>query len=137
MIWFLRGLFLLILAFMVGITTWASLQCPLFGVPHAVATHPWFLATLGDAYWGFVTFFVWVAYKQVAWPAKLIWLIAIILLGNIAMSAYCLRELFGVPARTPLADILTRRRPGFDWLGAGLAALGLAVTLAGIPLGKS
>jgi hypothetical protein len=137
MIWFLRGLFGVILIFMIGITTWAGLQCPLFAVPHAVAAHPWFIATLGDAYWGFVTFFVWVAYKQIAWPAKVAWFVAIILLGNIAMSVYCLRELFGVPAASPLAPVLTRRRPGWDWLAAGLAAAGLLVTLAGLPLGKS
>jgi hypothetical protein len=133
MIWFLRGLFVLIVASMLGVTTWAGLQCPLFGVPHGVATHPWFIATMADAYWGFITFFVWVAYKQMAGSARLAWFVAVILLGNIAMATYCLRELFGVPASTPAAEILTRRRPGWDWLGAGLAAGGVIITLAGIP----
>ncbi len=127
MIVFLRGLFLVTLISMLAVTGWASAQCPLFAVPHSVAAHPWFLATLADAYWGFVTFFVWVAYKQTAWSARGAWLVAIFLLGNIAMSSYCLRELFRVPAQGPLADVLTARRPGFDWLGTALAAAGAAV----------
>jgi hypothetical protein len=133
MIWFLRGLFLLILASMLAVTAWAGWQCPLLGVPRAVATHPWFIATMADAYWGFVTFFVWVAYKQAAWSARAAWLLAVLLLGNIAMATYCLRELFGAEPGRPAAEILTRRRAGGDWLGAALAAAGIAATLAGLP----
>ncbi len=131
MIVLLRGLFLLILASMLWVTTWASLQCPLFGVPRAVATHPWFIATLFDAYWGFVTFYVWVAYKQTSWVARIAWLLAILALGNIAMSSYCLSELFRVPAKGKVSDLLVERRPGPGWLGVALALAGIAVTVAG------
>jgi hypothetical protein len=130
MITFLRGLFLVILAAMLGVTSWASLQCPLFAVPRAVATHPWFIATMFDAYWGFITFFVWVAYKQTSWVARVAWFLAIIALGNIAMSSYCLAELFTVPPGGKLADVLTARRPGPGWLGLGLALLGVGITVA-------
>lgn len=130
MIWFLRILFGLVLGSMLWVTTWASLQCPLFAVPREVFTHPWFIATLFDAYWGFITFFVWVAFKQTSWLARIAWFVAIMLLGNIAMSAYCLRELFLLPGDGRLADLLGVRRPGPGGLGLALAVAGVVVVLA-------
>lgn len=123
----LRLLFLLILAAMLAVTSWASLRCPLFAVPRDVATHPWFIATLFDAYAGFLTFYVWVAYKQTAPLARAAWFVAILLLGNIAMALYCLAELFRAPAGIPLRDLLLARRAGPSPLGLILAALGVAV----------
>ena len=127
MLWFLRILFVVVLASMLAVTSWASLQCPLFSVPREVATHPWFIATLFDTYWAFLTFYVWVAYKQTSWIARIAWLVAILLLGNIAMAAYCLNELFRLPAGGKLADLLTLRREGPSVLGVILAVAGLAV----------
>jgi hypothetical protein len=129
MIWFLRMLFAVVLASMLWVTSWASFQCPLFAVPREVYTHPWFIATLFDAYWGFITFSVWVCYKQSSWVARVAWFCAIMLLGNIAMSAYCLRELFVVPANARIADLLTVRRDGPGWLGVSLALAGITVVL--------
>jgi len=129
MLWFLRILFGVVTASMLWVTTWASLHCPLFAVPHEVLTHPWFIATMFDAYWGFTTFFVWVCFKQVSWPARITWFVAIMLLGNIAMSAYCLSELFCVPPDGRLADLLSARRAGPGWLGLILAGLGVLVVL--------
>jgi len=129
MIWFFRILFTVTLASMLGVTSWASFQCPLFAVPREVYTHPWFIATLFDAYWGFITFYVWVCFKQSSWLARIAWFVAIMLLGNIAMAAYCLRELFAVPADGRLADLLTVRRDGPSWLGLGLALAGITVVL--------
>jgi hypothetical protein len=112
------------------VTAWAGLQCPLFAVPRTVATHPWFIATMFDAYWGFTTFFVWVCYRQVSWTARVAWFIAIMALGNIAMSSYCLAALSQVPRGGKLSDVLSLRRPGPGWLGIALAAAGVAVTAA-------
>lgn len=127
MLWLLRLLFTVILAAMLGVTSWASFHCPLFAVPRDVYTHPWFIATLFDAYAGFLTFYVWVAYQQTSWLARLSWFIAVMLLGNIAMAAYCLHALWSVATTEPLADVLTARRAGPSWLGLGLAAAGIAV----------
>ena len=132
MITFLRGLFLVVLAAMLAVTTWASRQCPLFAVPRPIYSHPWFIATMADAYWGFTTFFVWVCYKQTAWLARGAWFLAIMLLGNIAMSSYCLAELFRTPRDGRVADLLTVRRGGPGALGWILAALGTGVTLLGL-----
>ena len=133
MLHFLRALFILVIASMLWVTTWASLQCPLFAVPRDVFAHPWFVATMFDAYWGFTTFFVWVCYKQTSWFARFAWFIAIMLLGNIAMAAYCLAELFGLPRDGKFADLLIRRHAGPGRLGPALAALGVAVVLLALP----
>jgi hypothetical protein len=133
MLWLLRILFGVVLGSMLWVTSWASLQCPLFGVPRDVFTHPWFIATLFDAYWGFITFFVWVAYKQTSWLARGAWLVAILLLGNIAMAAYCLSELFSLPKDGRTADLLTIRREGPGFLGLILAALGVVVIGLALP----
>ena len=127
MILFLRALFLVVLASMLWVTSWASLQCPLFAVPREVFTHPWFIATLFDTYWGFTTFFVWVCYKETSWIARMSWFVAIMLLGNIAMASYCLAELFRTAADGKMADVLVRRHDGAGKLGPALALLGAAV----------
>ena len=133
MLWFLRILFGVVLGSMLWVTSWASLQCPLFGVPRDVFTHPWFIATLFDAYWGFITFFVWVCYKQTSWVARGAWFVAILLLGNIAMAAYCLGELFALPKEGRPADLLTLSRAGPGSLGIILAILGAVVVGAALP----
>jgi len=130
MIGLLRALFVVVLASMVWVTTWAGLQCPLFGVPRSVATHPWFIATMFDAYWGFVTFYVWVCFRQVSWTARIAWFVAIMALGNIAMSSYCLAALSEVPRDGKLADVLVARKAAPGWMGIALAALGIGVTVA-------
>lgn len=117
MIWLLRISFCVIIASMLGLTGWASLQQSLGDFARSeTIRHPWVLATLADAYWAFLTFFVWVAWKEQAWPARVLWLVSIVLLGNFAMSAYMLRELFAVSARGPvgpaLQQVFTRANPG-------------------------
>jgi predicted permease len=108
---------------MLGVTTWAGLQVSVLAIPHAVVTHPWFIATLFDTYWAFFTFFVWLAYKETFWASRLLWFVAIVLLGNIAMSTYCLIQLWRVPAGTKLEQVLLRSdRPVPWWVPAGLIA---------------
>lgn len=133
MILFLRALFIVVLASMIGVTSWASLQCPLFGIPREVYAHPWFVATLFDAYWGFTTFFVWVCYQQRSWLARIAWFVAIMLLGNLAMASYCLAQLFRTPPDGRVADLLTRRHEGAGVLGPVLALLGGLVVWLGYP----
>ncbi|MCE9612198.1 MAG: DUF1475 domain-containing protein [Chthoniobacter sp.] len=110
MIWFLRIAFSLVLLAMLGVTTWASTFVALWKMPREVATHPWFIATLFDTYFAFLTFWAWVAYKEATALARTGWLIAILLLGNIAMAIYMLRELFRVPADARLETVLLRRK---------------------------
>jgi Protein of unknown function (DUF1475) len=110
MIWFLRVAAIAVLITMLVVTTWASNYVALWNIPRAVATHPWFIATLFDTYFAFLAFWAWVAYKETSWAARGLWLLAILLLGNIAISIYVLRELFRVPADAKFEQVLLRRK---------------------------
>lgn len=130
MILFLRLLFALVIASMLGVTSWASLQQPLGDFARsATFREPWVIATLFDAYWAFIAFYVWVAWKEQSLPARVLWFVAIILLGNIAMAAYMLRELFAGPAAGPLDPVFTRRNPGTLPLPGLLTAAAVGVYL--------
>lgn len=109
MILFLRFFFLIVLLSMLAVTGWASLECAMWNTPRAVVTHPWFIATLFDTYWAFLTFYCWLAYKERSWVAKISWLLGILLLGNIAMATYLLIQLFRVPLTARIDEVLLRR----------------------------
>ena len=127
MLWALRILFVAILGSMLAVTGWASTQCALSAIPREVWTHPWFIATLVDAYWGFVTFYVWAAWKERGWAARILWLVAVLALGNIAMAVYLLPELFAVDSSKDLALVATRRNSGRLGLPVLLVALSILV----------
>lgn len=105
----LRIFFIVVLISMLAVTTWASKQLPLWKIPYETWTHPWWIATLFDAYWGFLTFYCWIVYKEVSGFSRAAWLIAILLLGNIAMAIYALIQLFRVPVSAKIEDVLLRR----------------------------
>ncbi len=109
MIWLLRCFFLFVLIAMLAVTTWASLQVPLWETPRKVATHPWFIATLFDTYFAFLTFYLWLAYRETSNLARVLWLVAILLLGNIAMAFYMLLQLFRLPQNAPVGELLGAR----------------------------
>ena len=68
----------------------------------------WTLATFLDAYGGFLTFYAWVFYKEPRWSRRVGWFIAIMLLGNMAMSVYMLLQLWRLKPEQPAADVLLR-----------------------------
>jgi hypothetical protein len=109
MIVFLRCAFSLVLAAMIWVTMWASLQVPIWQIPPGVGGHPWFIATLFDTYFAFLTFFCWVAYKENSVWRSVLWLLGILLLGNFAIASFCLIQLFKVHANAPLRDVLLRK----------------------------
>lgn len=108
MIIFLRIAFTVVLVSMLAVTTWASNIVALWKTPADVIGHPWFIATLFDTYFAFITFWLWVAYKERSWVARIVWLISILLLGNIAMAAYMLIQLFRLPTDAKLERLLLR-----------------------------
>jgi len=110
MIWLLRIAFGVVLVSMLAVTSWASMEVALWKTPRAVATHPWFIATLFDTYFAFLTFYLWLAYKETSNVARALWLVAILLLGNIAMATYMLIQLFRLPANATLEELLLRRK---------------------------
>jgi hypothetical protein len=91
----LKLLFAAILVAMLVVTITASLKQPLWDWQGLVREPDrwWTFATLADAYFGFLTFYVWVWFKERATAARAGWFVAIMLFGNIAMSIYVLRQL--------------------------------------------
>lgn len=91
-------------------TAWASTQEPI--LQWGGLTGPdryWTIATLMDAYFGFLTFYVWVFFKESRWLPRIAWFVAIMLLGNIAMSAYVLLQLLRLRPDQGASVILTTR----------------------------
>lgn len=130
MILFLRALFILVIVSMIAVTSWAGSHQALGEFARsATFRDPWVIATLFDAYWAFVTFYVWVAWREQSLGARVLWFVSIILLGNIAMAAYMLAQLFRVPANGSLNDVFVQRQPGRLPLPAILAAISVTVYL--------
>jgi uncharacterized membrane protein YeiB len=104
----LKLLFATILAVMLYTTAMALRERGLFEAGAVLWRDAWFRATLADAYCGFLTFYAWLFYKERSWPARAGWLVAILALGNIAMSAYVLRALVRLPAGAGVERLLLR-----------------------------
>lgn len=107
----LRALFGFILISLLAYTTWASFQQPI-AEWRGLTRRPdnwWTIATLIDAYYGFLTFYVWVFYKERRAGSRAGWFVAIMLLGNMAMSAYVLLQLARLRDDEPASAILTAR----------------------------
>ena len=90
----LKILFAAIFLWMTVLTVRTSLAVSLWSAWDSFAANQWAVATLYDAYLSFITFWVWVAYKENNLWARLLWLVLILGLGNIAMSLYVLIQLF-------------------------------------------
>jgi hypothetical protein len=106
---FLKILFGFIFVWMVVATVRTSMQVSLWNSWRGFSANPWAVATLYDAYGGFITFYMWVVYKERGAGRRILWFVLIMCLGNIAMSAYVLRELFRLPASEPVESVLWRR----------------------------
>ncbi len=107
----LQVLFAVILLSLLVTTIHASLQQPVWewtGLTQGIDRW-WTRATLLDAYFGFITFFVWVCFKERSFVAKLLWFIAIMALGNMAMAGYVLLQLRKLAPGEPIANVLVRR----------------------------
>jgi hypothetical protein len=106
----LRLLFGAILVIMLAVTTRASLMQPIWHY-RGLVTEPdrwWTLATLADAYCGFLTFYAWVFYRESRLGPRLAWLAGILLLGNIAMASYVLLQLSRLRDDEPVTHLLLR-----------------------------
>jgi hypothetical protein len=107
----LKLLFSAILLAMMAVTGWASLHQ---SVQHwgGLTTGPdryWTIATLMDAYCGFLTFYAWVFYKERRWLPRMAWFLAIMALGNMAMAAYALLQLLRLRPEQDVSTMLTAR----------------------------
>ncbi len=109
----LRILFGFIFVSLLMYTSWASTQQPVWEW-QGLVTRPdswWTIATLIDAYYAFITFYVWVFYKEMRALPRVMWFVGIMLLGNMAMAAYVLLQLSRLRADEPASAILASRNP--------------------------
>jgi len=106
---FLKLLFGAIFVWMTVMTVRTMFQMSLSEAWASYAANPWAVATLWDAYCGFITFFVWVCYKETTMVPRAVWFVLIMGLGNIAMSLYVLIQLFRMRDDEPLETLFRRR----------------------------
>ena len=125
MLWFLRILFIVIFVTMCSLIVWASLAQPIFGIPPEVFTNPCFVTTLIDAYFAFITFYVWVAWKEQSTGARALWLLVVLMWGTFAMAIYMIIELFRIDHIDRLGEVFTQRRAGKLALPGGFVIVGL------------
>jgi hypothetical protein len=107
----LRVIFGFILVSLFAYTSWASTQQAVWEW-RGLVDEPdrwWTIATLIDAYYGFLTFYVWVFYKDTRALPRVGWFVGIMLLGNMAMAAYVLLQLARLRDDEPASAILASR----------------------------
>lgn len=92
-----------------SLTTVASLERNVLDNGHLMADR-WFLATLLDAYLGFITLYLWIAYKLESNLARVAWGIGVMLLGNLAIGAFMIWQLLRWRPQLGCADLLLARR---------------------------
>ena len=105
---------------MFAMTVCASLDRAIWNAGPELLGDRWFQATLLDAYLGFITFYVWVAYKEQTAAGRVSWFLLIMGLGNMAMAAYVLWQLARWKEGDGAAGLLLRRpstRGGRDSTG--------------------
>ena len=75
-----------------------------------VCSEPWGLATMFDAYFGFLAFWLYVAWRERTVGARLGWFVALMLLGNFAIAGYALLCLFAAKGETDLGKVFFTRK---------------------------
>lgn len=75
-----------------------------------VCSEPWGLATMFDAYFGFMAFWLYVAWRERTVTSRLCWFVALMLLGNFAIAGYALICLFSAENEADLGKIFFTRK---------------------------
>jgi hypothetical protein len=75
-----------------------------------VCSEPWGLATMFDAYFGFLAFWLYVAWRERTVGSRLGWLVALLLLGNFAIAGYALLCLKQSGDETDLGKVFFTRK---------------------------
>jgi hypothetical protein len=98
----LIALFGTIFVAMLYVTVSTSLRMPIWDAFATFGDNPWAVATLWDAYFGFLTFYVWLVWRETRMAPRIIWFVLVMALGNIAMSLYVLIQLWKLsPGQSP------------------------------------
>jgi hypothetical protein len=109
----LQLLFAGIMVAVIAVNVWAGQHLSVFDSWPAFQANPWAMATLLDAYCAFLSFYVWVAWRERTLASRIAWFVLIMGLGSISMAVYVLialtrlgpdepvwRALFPVPDHT-------------------------------------
>jgi hypothetical protein len=105
----LQAWFIFVFAVLLGATIYASLEKNVLQAYVDLGSDRWGLATLFDAYFGFIAFFLWVAYKESELWKQALWLLLLLGLGNFAISGYALWQLHRWDPKTGAAGLLLRQ----------------------------
>jgi len=100
--------FTLVFVLLLGMTIYASLEKNVLQAYVDLGGDRWGLATLFDAYFGFIAFYLWVAYKEEQAWKRALWLVLMLSLGNFAMSGYALWQLAKWQPSSGAAGLLLR-----------------------------
>ena len=98
--------FLAVLIIMLSVVGWASFSESILSIPSVVSQDPLFIATLFDVYFAFILIYLWIAYRTPSSAGKVLWFILVMGLGNIAIAAYMLIQLWRLPPGSPISALL-------------------------------
>ncbi len=98
-----------VFAAMVAVTTWASLDANVLVGFQRLLADRWGVATLFDAYFGFLWFWLWIAYKEHSVWRSLLWLLLLFALGNLAMAAYVMVQLARLQPGAGIEALLVKK----------------------------
>lgn len=112
-------LFAAVMLTVIGVNVWAGQQVSVFDSWPGFAANRWAIATLVDAYCGFLVFYVWVAWRERSWASRVLWFALIMGLGNITAALYVILALARLPQGRPAWTVLLR--PGMTIPGSAVA----------------
>lgn len=85
--------FVFVLVAMLWVTITASLDRNVLSAAAEIWADPWGRATLFDAYFAFLTVYIWVFFRESHGAVRLMWFVLFMVLGNFAIAAYFLAAL--------------------------------------------
>jgi hypothetical protein len=95
---------------MLYVTIGASMQQDVLSATRMLWPELWFRATLADAYFGFLFFWLWVAWREESAIQGAVWFVLIMALGNFAMAGYILLQVQRLQTGDGVEALLLRRR---------------------------
>ena len=73
---------------------------------------PWGFATLVEAYLAFLTFYLWVFYKEKSIVARFVWFVLIMGFGNVSIAVYMLIQIYYWQEKDGIEKLIFRSEDG-------------------------
>lgn len=102
----LRAFAAIVITLMLWATVRASLDRSVVDAAVDLWRDPWGRATLFDAYFAFLFVWLWMAWRTRGWTGRVLWLIAVLTLGNFAIAAYVLIAVARLAPDQGVSDLL-------------------------------